>query len=207
MDTDQKTLPQWVQTEPDDAQLIKRFQRGDKSAFDTLMIRHQEPIYRLVCRYVKNPEDALDLTQDAFFKAYQGLCQFMRASQFYTWLYRITVNLCIDFNRRREKQSVVVDALEPDDVLVSYMANAHFPRPSKVAENEELLLQIRQAMARLTPMQRETFILRYHEGLSLKAIAHKLGRKTGTIKSHLFFARERLQHELRPYLRCEANED
>ncbi len=90
-----------------------------------------------------------------------------------------------------------------DDLLERPLLDSRFIPPSKAVLDKELSDQLHRAMTQLTPMQRETFILRYHEGLSLKAIAHKLKRKTGTIKSHLFFARERLQNELRAYLRGE----
>ena len=201
-----RALPECVQTAPDDAELVKRFQGGEKSVFNQLMIRYQNTIYRLVYRYVENHEDALDVTQEAFLKAYHGLGNFKRASQFYTWFYRIVINLCINFNRRCNKRSVAFDVLALDELPAIHIPRSYFPPPSKMVENEELLCQIRQAMTQLTPMQRDTFMLRYYEGLSLKVIAQKLKREIGTIKSHLFFARKRLQDELRSYLRGEANE-
>ena len=200
---DKDTLPRCVQTDPDDAQLIKRFQRGEKSVFDELVLRYQDCIYRLARRYVGNHQDAQDVTQEAFLKAYQGLPSFKRISQFYTWLYRITVNCCIDFNRRCEKDRVVINALEPDSLSKINLTAFHLRPPSKMVLNKELSDQLHQAVMQLSPMQRETFILHYHEGLSLKAIAQKLKRAVGTIKSHLFFARERLQNELRPYVQVE----
>ena len=86
----------------DDNQLIEQFQNGDTAAFDTLFTRYQKRTYRLVQRFVSNPEDASDLTQDAFIRAYQGLGDFKSQCQFYSWLYRITVNLCIDFLRKNQ---------------------------------------------------------------------------------------------------------
>ena len=109
--------------------------------------------------------------------------------------------------RRSEKYSIVVGVVGPDDWLVMPHIALHFPPPSKAVLNKELSNQIRHAMTQLSPMQREIFILRYHEGLSLKMIAQKLKREMGTIKSHLFFARKRLQNELRPYLRGEPGEE
>ena len=87
----------------DDAELIEQFQNGDTAAFDMLFTRYQKRTYRLVQRFVSNPEDASDLTQDAFIRAYQGLGDFKSQCQFYSWLYRITVNLCIDFLRKKIK--------------------------------------------------------------------------------------------------------
>ena len=192
-----------VQATPDDTQLVKWFQRGETSVFNELMIRYQEPIYGLVYRYVHNHEDALDVTQDVFLKAYQGLGNFKKASQFYTWLYRITVNVCIDFKRRRTTRQFILETAEFDDALTIDLTDANSGGPSRAVLNEELLKQVDQAMKQLSPMQHQIFVLRHYEGLALKAIARKLNRQVGTIKAHLFFARKKLQDQLYPYLRGE----
>ena len=204
--SDKKVFPLYAQATTDDTQLVKRFQRGETSVFNELMIRYQKSIYGLVYRNVHNHEDALDLTQDVFLKAYQGLFNFRKASQFYTWLYRIAVNLCIDFKRRNTMRPIVAEMWEFDDSITTNLTDANSEPPSKMVLNEELLKQIHQAIEQLSPMQYEIFVLHYREGLALKTIARKLNRQVGTIKAHLFFARKKLQHQLCPYLRCESRE-
>jgi RNA polymerase sigma-70 factor, ECF subfamily len=200
MPTGKNARPQDVQTDPDDAQLIARFQRGEAEVFNELVLRYQDSVYRFALRYAKQHEAALDITQEVFLKAYQGLSKFQGKSQFYTWLRRIAFNHCVDENRRAAKHRAVIDTLEPDALPAIQLTPAHFPSPTARVENQELADRIRQAVSQLSPMQREVFILRYHEGLPLKTIAEKFKREIGTIKSHLFFARERLKGELQPYL-------
>ncbi|MCZ6675809.1 MAG: sigma-70 family RNA polymerase sigma factor [Candidatus Poribacteria bacterium] len=192
-------LPRCVQTFPDDAQLIEQFQHGEKSVFDQLVLRYQDRIYRLARRFVENAEDAQDLTQEAFLRTYQKLPDFKRGSQFYTWLYRITTNLCIDFHRRNAARKAVIEPSASADFWMN-LPEPHLPPPSKAVENQELLAQIRQAIFQLPPKQREIFFLHHQKGLPLKEIAHTLGRAIGTVKAHLFAARQNLQGHLRPYL-------
>ena len=186
----------------DDAELIEQFQNGNTAVFDTLFTRYQKRTYRLVQRFVPNHEDALDITQDAFIRAYQGLSNFKSQCQFYSWLYRITVNLCIDFLRKKSRSEVMVYESEDSDELP--MAN--FPdlrsvSPAKAAENKELRTQIRKAIRQLPPKQRQIFILRHWDGLSLKDIATVVGRSDGTVKAHLFHAHRNLRKHLQPYLK------
>ncbi len=189
-------------SENDDAELIEQFQKGNTAVFDTLFTRYQKRTYRLVQRFVPNHEDALDITQDAFIRAYQGLSNFKSQCQFYSWLYRITVNLCIDFLRKKSRSEVMVYESEDSDELP--MAN--FPdlrsvSPAKAAENKELRSQIRKAIHQLPPKQRQIFILRHWDGLSLKDIATVVGRSDGTVKAHLFHAHRNLRKHLQPYLK------
>ncbi len=186
----------------DDAELIEQFQNGNTAVFDTLFTRYQKRTFRLVQRFVPNHEDALDITQDAFIRAYQGLSNFKSQCQFYSWLYRITVNLCIDFLRKKSRSEVMVYESEDSDELP--MAN--FPdlrsvSPAKAAENKELRTQIRKAIRQLPPKQRQIFILRHWDGLSLKDIATVVGRSDGTVKAHLFHAHRNLRKHLQPYLK------
>ena len=199
-------LPQSQENIPlsdnDDAELIEQFQNGNTAVFDTLFTRYQKRTYRLVQRFVPNHEDALDITQDAFIRAYQGLSNFKSQCQFYSWLYRITVNLCIDFLRKKSRSEVMVYESEDSDELP--MAN--FPdlrsvSPAKAAENKELRSQIRKAIRQLPPKQRQIFILRHWDGLSLKDIATVVGRSDGTVKAHLFHAHRNLRKHLQPYLK------
>ena len=185
----------------DDNELIERFQQGDTAAFDTLFTRYQKRTYRLVQRYISNREDALDLTQDAFIRAYQGLGDFKSQCQFYSWLYRITVNLCIDFLRKKSRSEVLLyDSDESGELPMANIPDPRSDSPAKAVENKELRAHIRKAVRRLPPKQRQIFILRHWNGLSLKDIAATVGRSDGTVKAHLLHAHRNLRKHLLPYL-------
>ncbi len=198
----QKILPRCVQAFPDDAKLVEQFQQGDESVFNKLVVRYHDRTYRLAQRFVPNSEDALDITQDAFIRAYQGLSDFKRKSQFYSWLYRITVNLCIDFLRKNARREMTNYALESDDLPMMNIADLNLRPPTQAVEDKELLAYLQRAIRQLAPKQREIFILRHWEGLSLKEIANTLGRSSGTVKAHLFHAHRNLRKLLRHYLQA-----
>ena len=180
-------------TTPDSA-LIARFQAGESGVFDQLYLRHRDRIHAVILSIVCHPDDALDLTQEVFLKAYQKLSGFKRSSQFYSWLYRIAVNQCIDFMRRQSRQSVVIDEPFCEEMFCSAPVS-----PSAALERAEFHRQLDVALPALTPCQRIVFTLRYKDELSLKTIARRLNRSTGTVKAHLFHARRTLHHQLLPY--------
>ncbi len=165
--------------------------------FDHLYLRHRERIHRVVLSVVCNPDDALDLTQEIFLKAYQRLKTFKHASQFYSWLYRIAINQCIDHMRRQSKHNVLIDEPFCEEIFRTPYVN-----PSTALERDEFYCQLHAALPALTPCQRTVFVLRYQEDLSLKSIARQLGCSTGTVKAHLFHARRTLHHQLLPYYQC-----
>lgn len=185
---------------PPDVQLIQRFQAGDSEVFDLLYLRYRDRIYGVIRSIISNREDALDITQDVFLKAYQGLGNFKRTSQFYSWIYRITINRCIDFMRRRSKHSVLCDNPVSDEEFYPLEAHRRSSSPSKSVEREEFRTYLHQAVVQLSPKQREVFILRYREELPLKEIGDKMGRSIGTVKAHLFHAHRNLRELLLPYL-------
>ncbi len=180
-----------------DSVLISRFQSGESGVFTQLYHRHRDRIHGVILSVVSNPEDALDLTQDVFLKAYQRLNTFQRASQFYSWLYRIAVNRCIDHMRRQSKHHAVIDEPFCDETFCRAPAN-----PLASLERDEFHRQLHAALPALTPNQRTVFVLRYQEDLPLKAIARRLGRSIGTVKAHLFHARRTLHHQLLSYFQC-----
>ena len=177
-----------------DAVLILRFQSGDPGIFHQLYLRHRDRIHGVILSVVCHPEDALDLTQEVFLKAYQRLNTFKHASQFYSWLYRIAINRCIDYMRRQSKHHVLIDEPFCEETFYREPAN-----PLASLERDEFHRQLHAALPALTPNQRTVFVLRYQEDLPLKAIAHRLGRSTGTVKAHLFHAHRTLHDQLLPY--------
>jgi RNA polymerase sigma-70 factor (ECF subfamily) len=195
-DAQPRTSPR---TDSSDARLIDRFQDGNPEVFDLLYLRHHSRIHGVILSIISNPDDALDLTQDVFLKAYQSLNSFKKASQFYSWLYRIAINSCVDYMRRRPQRRTVSDSPISDDVFYHPESARHLPSPSKRLEHEELSMFLQRAVMELTPKQKQVFLLRYKEELPLKAIAHRLGRSIGTVKAHLFQVHRTLHHQLLPY--------
>ncbi len=190
----------------DEKELVERFQNGEKEVFNELVIKYQGKIYNLVYKYVPNAETARDLSQEIFIKAFRALPHFKRQSAFYSWLYRIATNLCIDFIRQQKRrQTLSLENLttENNDEIVFNDAS---PLPPDHAEAQELGHIIGQAVEQLPPKQQRVFNLRYHDGLQLKEIAAQLDRSEGTIKAHLHHAHKRLQILLSPYLKNERPE-
>ena len=149
-----------------DTQIVHRFQRGDSTAFDFLYLRYRSKkwiataieiphrIYGVICSMISNREDALDISQDVFLKAYQALGNFKRVSQFYSWLYRIAINCCSDYMRRRSKHRVISNDPVSDGVLNRHEVTRHLSSPSKAVELEEFGMFLHQAVPQLTPKQR-----------------------------------------------------
>jgi len=190
----------------EDNNLVERFQDGEVGAFDELVIRYQDKIYRLAYSFVHNREDALDLSQEAFLRAFQALERFERKAAFYSWLYRITTNLCIDFLRNRSRtKSVSLDAEAaylPNGLIRGYKQYS----PTKYVEEKELQQHIVNAVSTLSPKQREVFVLRHWDGLQIKEIANAIGRSEGTVKAHLFHAVRNLRKQLAEYLEVMSDE-
>ncbi|MCZ6679092.1 MAG: sigma-70 family RNA polymerase sigma factor [Candidatus Poribacteria bacterium] len=190
----------------DERELVERFQNGEQEVFNELVIKYQGKVYNLVYKYVSNPETARDLSQEVFIKAFQALPHFKRQSAFYSWLYRIAINLCIDFIRQQNrKQTLSIEDL-PTGGNDENAFNDVKPLPPDQAETRELGQIIGQAVRQLPPGQQRVFNLRYQEGLQLKEIAARLDRSEGTIKAHLHHAHRRLQTLLLPYLKNEKLE-
>lgn len=160
--------------------------RGEREAFDVLVARYQRPIYRLCYRYVNNHEDANDLAQDAFLKAWRAISGFRGESAFSTWLYRIAVNACL--NHRSLKRPLTQELPE---VLVD-------PRPGAEAEAErgDDARRIRAAVSRLPDRQRATLILKIYHDLTHEEVAAILGSSVGTVKANLFHALANLRRQL-----------
>ena len=190
----------------DEKELVERFQNGEQEAFNELVIRYQGKIYNLVYKYVSNSETAKDLSQEIFIKAYRALPNFKRQSAFYSWLYRIAVNLCIDFIRQQKRGQTLSFEDLPTGGNDEPVLNDVSPLPPDQIETKELGQIIGQAVKQLPPKQQHVFNLRYHDGLQLKEIAAQLDRSEGTIKAHLHHAHKRLRALLVPYLKNEKME-
>jgi RNA polymerase sigma-70 factor, ECF subfamily len=167
----------------DDREAVEACQRGEREAFDRLVERYQRDIYRLCYRYVNNHEDASDMAQEVFLKAYRAIGRFRGDSSFSTWLYRIAVNTCLNFRAgRRPALQEVPDSL-PD----------RQPGVSERLEGEESAARVREAVSRLPEKQRATVILKVYHDLTHEEVAGILGSTVGTVKANLFHALGKLR--------------
>ena len=162
----------------DEREAILATQRGEREAFDRLVERHQRDIYRLCYRYVNNHEDAADLAQDAFLKAYRAIGRFRGDSAFSTWLYRIAVNTCLNFRSARRAAH---------EELSESLADPAAPVVQTLAERERAR-RVREAVTRLPEKQRATLILKIYHDLTHEEVAGILGSSVGTVKANLFHA-------------------
>jgi len=171
-------------------ELIARAQAGDAAAFEALVVEHQRYVYNLALRVVANPQEAEDLAQDAFVRAWLALPNFKGQSQLRTWLYRIVTNLC--FNRlpslRRELLAI------GEDVLAEYPADEF--DPAHAFESDETRSLLHRQIDRLDPSYRMLIVLRYQQDLSYDEIAGVLNVPVGTVRTGLFRAKERLRSAL-----------
>ena len=179
-----------------DFELIDRILRGNRVAFEELVNRYRKSVYYLTYRMVHDYEDAADLSQETFFKAYQGLQKFKRQASFHTWLYRITVNLCINHLRKKgSRQYVTLDDTQ----------SVKDPEVLEKLELEELQLQVNAAVSALPEKQRAAVILRIYHGLSHKEISEVLGCSVGTVKANYFHAIRNLRKSLGEHFSTEEN--
>jgi RNA polymerase sigma-70 factor, ECF subfamily len=167
-------------TAVDDAALVQQCLAGDTAAFDELVERHRRQVYQVCYRFVNNHEDASDLAQDAFLRAYRALHTFKGNSAFSTWLYRVAVNVCL--NRVSEKRAATepIDQREHEDVRGEL--------PDRGVLRQEQAATVRAAIARLPKKQRATMILRMYHELPHEQIAAILGSSVGAVKANFFHA-------------------
>jgi len=173
----------------EDMELARRSQAGDTEAFDKLVTKYRTKIFIMVCGKVCNEHDAWDLAQEGFLKAWRSIHQFEGRSSFYTWLYRITVNLTIYSLRRNGR----AEEVELNDAIPSSL-----PGPGVKYQRTEIREQVNAALAKLSPEHRAVVVLKEVENLQYHEIALVLNLSMGTVMSRLFYARKRLQSMLRP---------
>ena len=185
-------------TREEEYAVVKRVRAGDTDAFEALVTAYQKQIYNLTLRYVSSPEDAADLTQEAFLRAFRSLDSFRGDSRFSVWLYRLATNVCIDLLRSRGRGSASSLTVENEDEEAEELEvpDARF-EPQKELERRELRRAVQSGLQTLSDDAREIVILRELEGLSYAEIGERLGLEAGTVKSRLFRARKALCDYLR----------
>jgi RNA polymerase sigma-70 factor (ECF subfamily) len=181
---------------PNDAVVVERARAGDHEAFRVLVERYQGRLFRLALRVLRDEEQARDAVQDAFLKVYRSLGRFEGRSSFYTWVYRLVMNQCLDA-RRRDRSDRHVEFEDERSVELGPDAGGDpDPEPAAALERGELRSQMQRAIAALPQDARRTFLLREVDGLSYAEIARSLRIPKGTVMSRLHYARRRLRAAL-----------
>lgn len=186
-------------TDADDQQLVKAAQAGDRRAFQALYQRYERKVFSVAYGFLRNQEDALDVLQEAFIKVHRYLPNFEGQSTFYTWLYRIVANLCIDHLRRSgRKRDVEFDDRLRHDGQTSTVANhvgsiAALGDPSAAVKNKEILAAVQDSLGKLSDKHRAVIVMRELQGLSYADMAKAMDCSKGTIMSRLFHARRNMQ--------------
>lgn len=179
-------------------ELIQQFLKGDQSAFDKLMTRHQKRVYRIALGMLGDHDEAADITQEAFIRVFRSLKNFKFGSRFGTWLHRITVNLCISHLRQqRLRQHLSLSE-------VSHLLKSPFGRPARDLDLKDLAQHIEEAIATLPPKQRAIFVMHYHEEMPHKEIANIMNRSEGAIKSSYCQAVKKLRKRLMDHGKIES---
>ena len=179
-------------TQKEEKQLVKKVQSGDRAAFEKLVNEYQAKIYNLALRMTGSRDDAYDMTQDAFIKAYRSIGDFRSESSFYVWLYRLAVNVCLDFLRAEKKRAhVSLTELDETDNSELEIPDERFD-PQTEAEKAELRQAVRRGLLKLPDEYRAILILREIDGLSYDEIGSVLSLEPGTVKSRIFRARKKL---------------
>ena len=188
--------------EEGDQQLVERVQKGDKRAFDVLVLKYQHRIYSLVTRFVRDPDEVQDVVQEAFIKAYRALPSFRGESAFYTWLYRIGINTAKNYlvaKGRRAPTSTDFDADQAESFDDADQLRDN-NTPERLLQSKQLGQTVNAAMEALPEELRNAIVLREIEGLSYEEIAEEMNCPIGTVRSRIFRAREAVAEKLKPLL-------
>jgi RNA polymerase sigma-70 factor (ECF subfamily) len=190
-----------------DQQLVERAQRGDKRAFELLVLKYQRKLGRLLSRFVRDPAEVEDVTQEAFIKAYRALPSFRGDSAFYTWLYRIGINTAKNYLVALGRRAPTTTGFDNEEA--EGFEDAEQLRDSNTPESElegkEIAATVNRAMDALPVDLRTAITLREIEGLSYEEIANVMNCPVGTVRSRIFRARDAIAAELRPLLGTETD--
>ena len=180
-------------TREQEAQIVQRVLQGDVNAFEKLVLEYEKSVYAITQRMTGNAEDAADMTQETFIKAYNSLSSFRGDSKFSVWLYRIATNVCLDFLRSRSRKPTVSLSMEDDDgEEVELDIADESQSPERLLERGLTRDAVRRGLNALSPEYRQILLLREIQGLSYEEISDVLTLEVGTVKSRIFRARKRL---------------
>jgi RNA polymerase sigma-70 factor (ECF subfamily) len=190
-----------AQADVPELDLVKRCQKGDSEAFDELVTRYRTRIFGMIYNMVHNEQDAWDLAQDSFLKAWKSIGRFRGQSSFYTWIYRIVTNVTIDWLRKKQVKGTGAefdDAIQLKEIdPAARTAPKADALPHKRMERQEIRARIDAAIQQLSPEHRAVILMKETEDMQYHEIAEALGCSIGTVMSRLFYARKKLQNLLR----------
>ena len=182
-----------VSSSASDETLVRAAQQGDMAAFEELVARHRDKLYARAYSMMRNEEDAIDLSQEAWVKGWQRLKQFQGESSFATWMTRITINLCLDAIRKQKRQRAEsIEAMDEESGGVERQMPVVTVNPTEGLERTELRARIDEAMGKLSHAHRTVLVLHEFGGMEYKLIAKTMGCSIGTVMSRLFYARRKL---------------
>lgn len=185
--------------EATDAAVVAQVLAGQREQFRVLVERHSRSIFKVAYRMTSNEQDAEEIVQETFLKAYRRLEGFESRANFRTWLYRIAVNCSIDLlNARRPTEPITMSDAYDEESGPEIQLAANDPGPERMTLSSEVRKRLKAALAKLTPTERTAFVLRHFEGVSIDEIAATLGVKNGAAKNTVFRAVQKLRRELEP---------
>jgi RNA polymerase sigma-70 factor (ECF subfamily) len=189
-----------------DEKLVRAAQKGDMAAFEELVARHRDKIYARAFSMMRNEDEAIDLSQEAWVKGWQRLKQFQGESSFVTWMTRIVINLCLDQLRKQKRhRAESIELMEEESGGVERQMPVVTVNPTEGLERKELRQRIDRALGQLSNEHRTVLILHEFEELEYKEIAKKMGCSIGTVMSRLFYARRRMANLMASYKREEMS--
>ena len=185
-----------------DTDLIIQAQKGDQSAFEELVYRYDRSVLSITIKYANNEDDAKDLYQEVFIRVYRGIKNFKFQSEFSTWLFRITTNVCLTYKSRSKEHLRVSIDKDFDDEENEYSTTKELvydgSSPEEISSGANLGEIVNAAVESLSPKQKMTFVLKHYEGYKIREIAEMLNCKEGTVKKYLFDATKNLRKKLSP---------
>src|SRR5262250_3234674 len=181
--------------------LVKRCQAGDSEAFDELVVRYRTRVFGMIYNMVHSEQDAWDLAQDSFVKAWKSIGRFRSQSSFYTWIYRIVMNVAIDWLRKKQVRGSGAEFDDAIELTQIDPASKTVPKtealPHQAMERDEIRVRIEKAIGQLSSEQRAVILMKEIDDMQYHEIAEALGCSIGTVMSRLFYARKKLQNLLR----------
>jgi RNA polymerase sigma-70 factor, ECF subfamily len=188
-------------TEVPELELVQRSQAGDSGAFDQLVVRYRTRVFGMIYNMVHSEQDAWDLAQDSFLKAWKSIGRFRGQSSFYTWIYRIVMNVTIDWLRKKQVKGTGAEFDDAIQLKEIDPASRTVPKadslPHERMQHTEIRGRIDEAIAQLSPEHRAVILMKEMEDMQYHEIAEALGCSIGTVMSRLFYARKKLQNMLR----------